>query len=169
MKRLPHSKDLRKGRSTEPNARYFVTFTAKPASDSLATTQAHQALLATIDTLERDKVIRTIAFVIMPDHVHILFRLGRILDLGKAIARLKYQFRKASEPSRIYWQGGYHDHKLRDDNELHPILHYMYMNPYRAKLVQTNQTWPHLFIRDKEWSWFQPLLDKDCPYPEWLD
>ncbi|MBK1880666.1 REP-associated tyrosine transposase [Pelagicoccus mobilis] len=169
MKRPPHSKDLRKGRHSEPNARYFVTFKAKPPSSSLCEPETHRAFKLTIEELERDNVFEMIAHVLMPDHVHILFRLGEILDLGKSISRLKFQFRKTSEPAKTYWQSGYYDHKLRNDSELHPILHYIYMNPYRAKLTEINTTWPYLYFRAKEWQWFEPLLDKDCPYPEWLD
>jgi len=43
------------------------------------------------------------------------------------------------------------------------------MNPYRAKLITSNEKWPYIHIASNEWAWFQHLLDEDCPYPEWLD
>ncbi len=94
MKRPPHTKDLRKGRHSEPNARYFTTFNTKPPSTPLNTPTTFAALKSTIQTLNRDAIMSPIAFVLMPDHVHALFRLGTVLELGKAIARLKFEFRK---------------------------------------------------------------------------
>lgn len=104
----------------------------------------------------------------MPDHVHSLFRLGASLTLSQVAGKLKQLSRKKSGVSPISWQGGYHDHKLRSDDELHPILHYIYMNPYRAKLIPRDQIWPYTHIHPEQWAWFKKLLNKDCPYPEWL-
>lgn len=169
MKRLPHSKDLRKGRHSEPNARYFVTFNTEPPSLLLATSLYSDALDRVVSQMEADQQISETSYTVMPDHVHVLFRLGEALTLSQVVGKLKQQSRKSSGLSPVNWQNGYHDHRLRNDSEQHPTLHYIYMNPYRARLMKDVSTWPHSRINANAWKWFEPLLDKDCPYPEWLD
>ncbi len=164
----PHSKALRKGRHSEPNARYFITFNTKTPSSSLASATTFAALSSTLEKLEHEKILEPTAYTLMPDHVHLLIRLGSKLDLGKTISRMKFEFRKKSAPAPIHWQSSFHDHKLRTDAELHPILHYIYLNPYRAKLITTDQPYPYTHIAPSHWTWFQPLLKQNCPYPEWL-
>ncbi len=168
MNRPPHSKDLRKGRYSEPNTRYFVTFNTKPPSLSLANPAYFQAVQHVIREMDESQQIAAVSYTVMPDHVHIVFQLGISLSLPQVIGKLKQLSRKKSAPAPIHWQPSFHDHKLRTDTELHPILHYIYLNPYRAKLITTDQTYPYTHIAPSHWTWFQPLLKQNCPYPEWL-
>ena len=168
MKRPPHSKNLRKGRHSEPNVRYFVTFNTRPPSLSLATSSYFDAFHRVVSQMEADQQLSETSYTVMPDHVHLQLRLGEALTLSQAVGKLKHQSRKRSGFNPLNWQPGFHDHKLRTNEELHPILHYIHLNPYRADLLAYDSTWPYTHIDADAWKWFQSLLDKDCPYPEWL-
>ncbi len=169
MKHPPRSNALRKGRHSEPNARYFVTFNTESPSLSLATAEYFEALKGLILEMVATKQVSEISYTVMPDHIHTLFRLGKTLKLSQVVGKLKQQSRKSSRLNPLNWQNGYHDHKIREDSELQPTLHYLYLNPYRAKLLDNNFTWPYTHIDPDAWKWLQPLLDKECPYPEWLN
>lgn len=168
MKLPPHSKDLRKGRYSEVNARYFITFKTRAPSKALTCQRYYHSFQKLVSQIAGEGQISEASYTIMPDHVHMLLRLGATLSLSQVVGKLKQLTRKSSGLDPLNWQVGYHDHKLRNDGELHPIVHYMYMNPYRAQLQKTGETWPFTHIYPNTWKWFQPLLQKDCPYPSWL-
>ncbi|MDQ8200924.1 transposase [Pelagicoccus enzymogenes] len=168
MQRPPHAKDLRKGRYSEPNARYFVTFNTVAPTPSISEVSYFQSLSTAVFEMESAKQLSEASFTVMPDHVHLLFRLGSTLTLSQAIAKLKQRSRGSARVNPLHWQNGFHDHKLRNDSELHPILHYMYLNPYRARLLDQGSIWHYVHVEPSAWNWIQPLLLKDCPYPEWL-
>lgn len=163
-----HQHSLRRGRHSQTNSRYFVTFCAQPTSPDLASPTTHQAFQETVNAMEADETISHTSYTLMPDHAHLLFLLGKRLSLARTIARLKSKTRQLTPTEPPIWQSGYYDHKLRNEEEAYPILHYIYMNPYKAKLISPSETWPHTHIHTRDWKWFQPLLNADCPYPEWL-
>lgn len=83
----------------------------------------------------------------MPDHVHWLFQLlGR-----KSLAQVIKQFKAASSYSvnrylkreGILWQKAYHDHALRDGEDIRGVARYIVDNPLRAGLVDTIGRYPH--------------------------
>jgi len=89
MKRPPHSKDLRKGRHSEPGARYFITFNTESPSISLTTHPYFDALQQLFLEMEAEKQVSEISYSVMPDHIHILFRLGETLTLSQVVGKLK--------------------------------------------------------------------------------
>ena len=94
--------------------------------------------------LHADSVCRqaeTLAYVVMPDHVHWLVRLQPQGSLGEAARRYKALFSLAlGEP---VWQRGFHDHALRDDEDLRAVARYIVANPLRAGLVEDIGAYPH--------------------------
>ena len=89
--------------------------------------------------------VDTLAWVVMPDHVHWLFALGEV-DLGCVVQAMKSRSTKAihavagmREP---VWQRGYFDHRLRSDEDLHGQARYIVANPLRAGLVETLAAYP---------------------------
>lgn len=163
-----HQHALRRGRFSQTNARYFVTFCTQPNTPHLTSPTTHEAFQATLNAMEADGTISQASYCLMPDHAHILFHLGERLPLAQAIARLKSKTKQLTPTQPLIWQSGYYDHKLRNAEDLHPILHYLYMNTYQAQVINTTETWPYTHIHETDWSWFAPLLNADCPYPEWL-
>lgn len=41
----------------------------------------------------------------------------------------------------LRWQENFYEHRLRDANECEAFALYMFLNPYRAKLITLHQKW----------------------------
>ena len=83
----------------------------------------------------------TLAFVVMPDHVHWLMRLLGTVSLGELVRRFKAKVSLALGKS--VWQRGFHDHALRRDEDLVAVARYVVANPVRAGLVRHIGDYPH--------------------------
>lgn len=82
----------------------------------------------------------TLAYVVMPDHVHWLFSLTGNRSLDKVMHSMKSysgkQIEKTLDAGRgVVWQPGYHDHALRKEEDLIHVARYVVANPVRAGLV----------------------------------
>jgi len=87
----------------------------------------------------------SLAWVIMPDHLHWLLRLGDA-DLAGLMKRLKG--RSARRINRylglggLFWQAGYHDRAVRREEDLRVVARYIIANPIRAGMVERVGDYP---------------------------
>lgn len=88
-----------------------------------------------------------IAYAIMPNHVHLIFRLVRG-ELDVVMKRWKsYTGHEANQKIRrlgSFWQSDYFDVLLRDSDELQRTIQYVLDNPAKAGLHEWpyTRTWP---------------------------
>ena len=79
-----------------------------------------------------------VSSVIMPNHVHVLFRLGEVEDLAKVVHSWKsftaHEINKARGTSGPVWQDEYFDRIVRDESHLHRLVGYIERNPEKAGL-----------------------------------
>ena len=90
-------------------------------------------------------MVRSLAWVLMPDHLHWLFVLEDG-DLGAVMRRVKSRSaiginRLLGSTGRV-WQKGYHDHGVRAAEDLQAIARYIVANPVRAGLVRRVGDYP---------------------------
>jgi REP element-mobilizing transposase RayT len=82
------------------------------------------------------------SFVIMPNHVHVLFRPGKPHALSKIVKSWKgYTAKRLNQKlgrSGNLWQREYWDRLIRDENHLQHVLDYIRLNPVKAKLKEGN-------------------------------
>lgn len=159
---------LRRGRSSEPESRYFLTLTTEGRKAGLTSAALAKAIKREIDALESDHAWHVHAAVIMPDHLHLLITLGGRLTLGQAIGRLKSKTRARLAEINLLWQGNYFDRHLRPDDLIEDVLRYVFLNPYRAKLLALNEHYEWTWLGTEEAVWFTSLTDDARPFPEWL-
>lgn len=86
------------------------------------------------------------AYMVMPDHVHIL-ALG-VSDEANALSfmqRFKQLtgYRFARDHPKPFWQQSFFDRALRRDEDLLPIARYIFGNPIEAGLIAPGGEWPH--------------------------
>jgi len=86
------------------------------------------------------------AWVIMPNHVHLLFKvlevpMSQLLDAWKGFTAK--QVNKVLGRRGKFWQDGYWDTCMRDEEHERRSQKYIEANPVKARLVATN----------KEWAW----------------
>jgi leucyl-tRNA synthetase len=79
-----------------------------------------------------------VSFVIMPNHVHVLFRMGEDEDLAKVVHSWKsftaHEINKARGTNGPVWQDEYFDRIVRDESHLHRLVEYIERNPEKAGL-----------------------------------
>jgi len=91
---------------------------------------------------DREGSARTLAFVVMPDHLHWLFALGTDKPLSQVVADVKRRAawrinEMAGRKGRPVWQRGFHDRALRREESIRDAARYVVANPLRAGLVRT--------------------------------
>jgi putative transposase len=92
------------------------------------------------------------AFVVMPDHIHLLLRLrDESRKLGRIVATLKsaIQFGSRQAGTDLNWQYNFFDHVVRLDEPLDNIVGYILRNPERAGLVTQGELYPFAAMVDQ--------------------
>ena len=93
--------------------------------------------------MDEDKLgaVSTIAFVLMPDHLHWLVQLGDDADIRGVVGRVKSLIARRLDGS--VWQPGFYDRALRKDEDITTVARYIVANPVRAGLVRKLGDYPH--------------------------
>jgi putative transposase len=141
MKTQPASRRLRTGRTSIPGQVCLVTTVTrerKPVFEDLSA--ARRTIRCLIESAALGHAT-TLAFVLMPDHLHWLFQLGQPLSLSRVVQQMKSFSAHAAGAAQ--WQPGFHDHALRRDEDLAAAARYLIANPLRAGLVRHIGDYPH--------------------------
>jgi len=136
-----YQKDLRIGRYSQQNQIYHITFTTinrTPIFQDFAKARTLISILKQSDQLQHTS---TLAYVVMPDHIHWLIQLTGGQSLPNVIKTVKS---KASvQLGSPIWQTGFYDHAVRKDEDIQTIARYIVANPIRAGLVTIVGDYPH--------------------------
>ena len=85
------------------------------------------------------------AWVLMPNHVHVLVTARQGWNLGGIIRLWKsYTARQANQllgGSGSFWQTDYFDRGIRDERQFYTVWSYIEENPTRAGLCEQNSEW----------------------------
>ncbi len=132
--------DLRKGRYSKAQQIYFVTTVlADRGQRYFADYACGRCVVAEMRALHDDGTVYSLAWVVMPDHVHRLFQLGEHGDLSAAVKRFK-----ACSARRVnahlnrrgaLWQKSFYDRAVRREESVKDVARYIIGNPLRAGLV----------------------------------
>ena len=82
------------------------------------------------------------AYVVMPEHVHLLLSEPRGEPLSKALQALKVSVSKRST-QRPFWDDRYHDFNVITMKKLIEKRRYLHRNPVARGLVLEPEDWPH--------------------------
>jgi len=137
----PGHRALRRGRVSLAEHVYLVTATTVGRGRERVFVDFGNACLAARCFGNKDLLgdATLLAWVLMPDHAHWLLRLGERDSLGVVVNRLK------SASARVVnrrlgrrgslWAPAYHDHGLREEDDLRAAARYVVANPVRGGLV----------------------------------
>ena len=131
---------LRKGRYSESGQIYLVTTVTHKRAAVFAQLAEARLLIGTIREDARRGSHQTLAFVVMPDHLHWLLQLQQG-SLSSLVGRVKSI--SARRLGGRIWQEGFHDRALRQEEDLVAIARYVVANPLRAGLVERLGDYPH--------------------------
>ena len=137
------TRSLRTGRFSEPRRIYHVTTSTHDRSRIFNELFAGRVVVNAMRREDAAKHVDTLAFVVMPDHLHWLFRLNGSRTLSSTVGTMKsYSTRHLNavlkRRGRI-WQPGFYDHAIRSDEVLVHVARYIVANPLRAKIVNSIQ------------------------------
>ena len=102
---------------------------------------------------------RLLAWVVMPNHVHVLFQPMNGWTVAKIVASWKkFTARKicddqrdsGEEPSVPVWHREYWDRFIRDQTHFNQVVEYIHMNPVKASLAVKPETWPWSSARERQ-------------------
>ncbi len=131
--------DLRKGRFSEAGRAYHVTTVVADRRPVFRDLWLGRILVGQMMRLQDEGAVDSLAFVIMPDHLHWLMILQAGSELSEAIRRLKGRSaRILAERTghRPFWQRAFYDHAVRGEEDLRAIARYIVANPLRGGLVE---------------------------------
>ena len=137
----PHSGDLRKGRISEPGRIYHVRTSTGGKRPLFREFHLGRIVVHSMRFLHQRGDLESLAFVVMPDHLHWLLRLGEIRPLERVIHDMKGYTawkinRRRGVGSGPVWQPGYFDRALRSEEDTRDVARYIVANPLRAGLCR---------------------------------
>ena len=139
--------NLRKGRVSLKGHIYLVTAVTHERKPVFTDLIAGRIVVCEMMRSEVFGDTNTLAFVVMPDHLHWMFSLEGNRALSSVIGAVKRhsarQINKIfSMPGNTVWQRGFHDHALRRDEDIVRAARYVIANPLRAGLVSKIGDYP---------------------------
>ena len=144
------SPKLRYGRHSSTGIVYSLTTTTHGREPFFADAASVAVLVDALRFVERAGISHSLAWVVMPDHLHWLMEL-QTGTLAECMSLLK------SRSSRLLnqqlgrrgalWQHGYRDHAVRSDESLHEKALYIMANPVRAGLACELGEYPYAWCR----------------------
>jgi putative transposase len=168
MKPMDEYEALRRFRASLPHADYFLTMATADRQRGLTSAGVGESIRREVSAIEASGYWMVRGGVLMPDHVHLLVSLHDTLPLDRVIARFKAKTRPSLLSAGLRWQPNYYEHRLRTTEAIESVLMYIFLNPYRAKLITAAQSYPWFWLGTTESAWFQPQLDDHRPFADWL-
>ena len=140
-RRAPHAKELRQGRVSSRGQIYLVTSVTFGREPIFLDLYAARKVIHCLRQSEKLGRTETLAFVVMPDHLHWLVQVGSGLSLSRGVGDVKRI--SARMLGRPVWQDGFHDHAIRKEEDLLGMARYVVANPLRAGIVRNIGSYPH--------------------------
>jgi len=141
---------LRYGRHSSTGTVYSLTTITIDREAFFADAANVVVLVDALRFVERAGVSHSLAWVVMPDHLHWLMEL-RKGTLAECMSLLKSRssrlLNRQLGRSGALWQHGYHDHAVRTDESLHEKAMYIMANPVRAGLACVVGEYPYAWCR----------------------
>jgi len=137
----PHGKQLRIGRVSLPHQVYLVTVVTKSRTQTFT---RHDSAAVAARCFYDETIARhaeTLAFVVMPDHIHWLVQLREASSLSEIVRR--YKAKVSVLLGQRVWQPGFHDHAARAEENLADVARYIVANPLRAGLCDKIGHYPY--------------------------
>ena len=123
---------------------YFITICCKQrGANQLCTPGVGPALLEAATFYRNQRKWCPTAFLLMPDHVHMITSFGREYRIEEVVSAWK---RYAANKYKIVWQQGFFEHRLRHNESAEEKTQYILQNPVRAGLVGKPEEWPFLLL-----------------------
>ncbi len=127
---------------------HFVTFCCYHRRPLLTTDASRRTFEAALERVRHAFKLHVFAYVIMPEHVHLLLSEPEQGLLSEALKSLKQSVsRRLIGDAEHFWQKRYYDFNIRNYPQFVEKLKYIHRNPVKAGLCERPEDW--------EWSSFR--------------
>jgi putative transposase len=132
---------LKPTRTLNPHGTYFVTFSTWQRRRLFVVEPYVRLFLKTLHGYRRQGRFELHAFVVMPEHVHLLLTPVPSVTLERAIQYIKGGYSHALGVERgkksEVWQRGFTDHRIRDAADFDVHRNYIHENPVKRGIVES--------------------------------
>jgi putative transposase len=101
-----------------------------------------ELFLETLQQYRREGHYKLHAFVVMPDHIHLLLT-PQGITIERAMGLIKGGFSHRIGSKLPVWQRGFTDHRVRDRSDFETRRNYIHQNPVRAGIVELLDSYPY--------------------------
>ena len=142
-------------RAFAPGGTFFFTVNLLERHRTLLTDQIAK-LHTAFDTVRKQKPFVTEAYVILPDHMHCIWKLpDGDSDFSSRWQAIKAHFsrhiptgerlsvRRLKKGERGIWQRRFWEHMIRDERDFAQHFDYIHFNPVKHRHVKAVHDWPH--------------------------
>ena len=130
---------MKPGRLISPPGTYFVTFSTWQRRRLFVVENYVRLFLQTIYRYRHEGRFQLHAFVVMPEHVHLLLTPAPNVTIEHAVQLIKGGYSHALGSilgrKREIWQRGFTDHRVRDREDFLHHQNYIHRNPVERGLV----------------------------------
>ncbi len=127
-------------RRISPPGTYFVTFETWRRKRLFVVEPYVRLFVQTLYHYRREGRFQVHAFVVMPEHVHLLFTPAHNVTLEHAVQLIKggysHEFGITFGKHKEVWQRGFTDHRIRDARDFEAHVEYIHQNPVKRGLVE---------------------------------
>ncbi|MGO2089820.1 MAG: REP-associated tyrosine transposase [Oceanisphaera sp.] len=138
--------DALAGRVSLPFQIYHITICTYQRAPLFRPWQAGRIIAQELKYLQDNQYADSLAWVVMPDHLHWLMQLRETDSLASVLKRFKGRSTSAVnnhlQRTGPLWQKGFNEHALRKEEDIKQIARYIVANPLRANLVSNVGDYP---------------------------
>jgi len=128
---------------------HFLTFSCNGREPYFTSPQSRELFEHALETVRRRYVFFVYAYVVMPEHVHLVVSEPKRATLARAIQALKTSVSKKCK-QHPFWLPRYYDLNLHSSDKLSEKVRYVHRNPVKRGLASDPENW--------KWSSFRHYL-----------
>ena len=130
-------------RLQQAEALHFVTFSCFHRLPLLAPAAAREFVETVLEQIRARHQARVYAYVLMPEHVHLLMNEPPRIVLAQLLKAVKQiTSRKLRGSREQFWQNRYYDSNVYGEKACCEVIRYIHLNPVVRGLVEKPEDWP---------------------------
>jgi putative transposase len=119
---------------------HYVTFSCYQRLPHLRTVEARELFERSLEAMRIRYGFRVMAYVVMPEHVHLLLDEPKVGTLATAMQALKLSV-AVQRKERPFWQRRYYDFNVWSEEKIIEKRRYIHRNPVARGLVASPMDW----------------------------